>query len=268
MTFQVHDTPSGTVFFTGKLTQKTLVQKAKRSILMCIPQSTQDIEMIHDELTLNMALKKKTEEITPEQIEQAAQENLTIFGHICLSAISGFPLLIIGSQAKVFCHFSQISDIKDEHDLSQPCTFALVTPQSEFRFTCDSSTDYQQWIGAFTQAFENIQTRADKFRPSSPAASSLAATMPRASSTLSISHNPDDFLETHRTIANRRLSRPRSISGDVSEYSRRQSRDLSNVSLPQKKSIFQKVKDFFKRKDDDESKARRRKSFSFFAKEQ
>lgn len=80
MTFQVVETPSGGVFFKGQLIQTRLARSAKREIVLCVPVSVEDVLKIHDELKLTMALQKRTDEVTPEQIEQATQENMTIMG--------------------------------------------------------------------------------------------------------------------------------------------------------------------------------------------
>ena len=264
MSFQVIECPSGAVFFKGKLTQKKLAAKSKRSLYLCMPKTTEDIAALHDELTLGMALKKNSEEVTPEQIEAAVQENLAIYGHLSLSAISGYPLLVIGSNAKTFCHFSQIQGLLDEHDLNQACSFALKTSTAEFRFTAESSTAYQQWIGALSQAYENINARAGQFRPSSPLSMGRSTPMSR---------NPDEYLEMHKSVSSRRMSQiGRTRSESESLYSRK-SRDLSSVSLPAKKSFFAKVKSFFKKEKMEppvppkDGIKEKRKSFSFFATE-
>jgi hypothetical protein len=69
-------------------------------------------------------LKRRTTEVTPEQIDAAINEDQNIMGHIALSCISGYPLMIIGTASKTFVHFSTIQQLMDEHDLSTACTFS------------------------------------------------------------------------------------------------------------------------------------------------
>lgn len=108
MSFTVLDTPSGAYYYKGKLTQRKLALRSKRQLLLCLPATTDDIQSLHDDITLELALGRHSEN-TPEQLEDAVAENLEIYGHLALAAISTTPLLIIGSSAKTFIHFSQIS---------------------------------------------------------------------------------------------------------------------------------------------------------------
>ncbi len=57
----------------------------------------------------------------------------------------GFPLLIIGTSARNYIHFSQIQGLYDEQDLGQACSFSLLTSQAEYRFFSDTSLGYQKY---------------------------------------------------------------------------------------------------------------------------
>lgn len=115
--------PSGGILITGKLVQKKMTAKSKRTVILSFPKSVEDIEMAVKEIGTNSA---------------------EIYGHLSLAAISGFPLLVIGTSARTFIHFSQIQGLYDEEDLKQACSFALLTSHAEFRFYSETSTNYQK----------------------------------------------------------------------------------------------------------------------------
>jgi hypothetical protein len=123
MSFKVLEMPSGGVLITGELLQKKLTTKAKRTVILCFPKSIEDVE------------------IAAAEIGAVSAE---IYGHLSLSAISGFPLLVIGTVGRIFIHFSQIQGLYDEEDLSQACHFSLLTSQSEYKFCSSTSTNYQK----------------------------------------------------------------------------------------------------------------------------
>jgi hypothetical protein len=135
----------------------------------------------------------------------------------------------------------------------------------EYRFTAESSTDYQQWIGAISQAFENMNSRQDKFRPSSPSllAHSLSHTG-SANGGSQLSRSPDAYIESHKSLdrAQRRKS--------YDSLNSRKSRDLSNVHLPSKKPLMERFMSIFKREHADDKPAKGRlsptKSLSSFFK--
>lgn len=56
----------------------------------------------------------------------------------------GFPLLVIGTTAQTYIHFSQIQGLYDEQDLGQACSFSILTAQTEFRFVSETSFSYQK----------------------------------------------------------------------------------------------------------------------------
>lgn len=86
MTFEIHDLPSGAVLFKGRLVQKKLAAKAKRSVMLCFPSSVQDIEVLHQLLTIPKQEQEEEEEYT--------NKNMEIYGHLSLAAISGIQGLM------------------------------------------------------------------------------------------------------------------------------------------------------------------------------
>ncbi|KAL2918326.1 hypothetical protein HK105_202253 [Polyrhizophydium stewartii] len=89
-------------------------------------------------------------------LSELVEQDMDVYGHIALSAISGYPLLVIGTSVRTFIHFSQIEALLDETELQTPCAFAIVTAFKEFKFYASTSTDYQRWMSALTQAFSSL----------------------------------------------------------------------------------------------------------------
>lgn len=147
--FEVIDLPSGSVLLKGRLTQRKLTAKSRRQVLLCFPSSVEDVKVLHSHLLVAKTLEQVLRE---DDATEAEQQDMTIFGHLSLSAISGFPLLVVGTNARTFIHFSQIQCLYDENDLrisrvltiGSACSFSILTAQSEFRFASETSTDYQK----------------------------------------------------------------------------------------------------------------------------
>ncbi|KAI8899350.1 hypothetical protein BC833DRAFT_586228 [Globomyces pollinis-pini] len=262
MSFETIGTPSGGVLIKGRLTQKKLTAKSKRQVMLCFPTSVQDVQLIHQMLSAAKSSKATTEEARLEESEK----DMELYGHIALSAISGFPLLVIGTQARTFIHFSQIQGLYDEQDLKSACSFSLMTSQSEYRFFSETSTDYQLWVGALTKAFENMSAVNESYRPTEDENEPLA----RPQSVMS--RNPEDYLAAHRSLtsnrsasrdggrASRRLSRTSTSTSALPHWDGQQfvhnnsSSDLGpnptiRPEMGRKISIFQKVKSIFKKSE-------------------
>jgi hypothetical protein len=143
--FEVKVSPSGTVFFKGSLKHIRFKQQT-RQLLLCIPNSIADVHAIHNELALDLALKAPSMAVTPKQIRNVSQQSMNMYGHISLGAISGYPLLIVGTSARTFIHFSQILELRDEQDLGKACTFSIHTHKSVFTFSAQNSSEYLQFL--------------------------------------------------------------------------------------------------------------------------
>lgn len=61
-------------------------------------------------------------------------------------------LIISQSQGRTYIPFDTIIALHDETDLRSPCNFAITTTSNTYRFVCDNSFDYQDWIGAMDHA--------------------------------------------------------------------------------------------------------------------
>jgi hypothetical protein len=121
---------------------------------------------------------------------------------------------------------------------------------------------YGRWVGALSQAFEqaknggNNEDLAAAFHPSSP--DHGAATSSRPLSVMS--SNPQDYLAAHRSLSVSRQERRRSVSqrrrsivsGAVSSIGGRSEAAYEPPygTVTRKRSIFQKVKHFFRGEDD------------------
>ncbi|KAJ2997740.1 hypothetical protein HDV02_005210 [Globomyces sp. JEL0801] len=229
MSFETIGTPSGGVLIKGRLTQKKLTAKSKRQVMLCFPTSVQDVQLIHQMLSAAKSSKATTEEARLEESEK----DMELYGHIALSAISGFPLLVIGTQARTFIHFSQIQGL---------------------------------WVGALTKAFENMSAVNESYRPTEDENEPLA----RPQSVMS--RNPEDYLAAHRSLtsnrsasrdggrASRRLSRTSTSTSALPHWDGQQfvhnnsSSDLGpnptiRPEMGRKISIFQKVKSIFKKSE-------------------
>ncbi|KAJ3304187.1 hypothetical protein HDV03_003040 [Kappamyces sp. JEL0829] len=200
-----------------------------------------------------------TGELTEEAQAEATKKDMEIYGHVALSAISGFPLLVVGTTVRTYIHFSQIQGLYDEEDLQQACSFSILTAQTEYRFFSETSTGYQKWVGALSQAFEQMANGGNKdmsFRPMSPDAGS---TVSRPMSIMS--KDPEDYREAHRAMSVNRAQSRRSLSnvrrksyvmGGQSETMMSlhgPASDIGSERPLRRKSIFQKVKDFFTGED-------------------
>ncbi|KAI8807227.1 hypothetical protein BJ742DRAFT_813851 [Cladochytrium replicatum] len=135
----------------GYLTHKRFptVRTARRYVALVHPTSTADIQAVHDELIAQDAGKSLAGEG-----KAAKEEGLKVLGQIALAAVSGTPLLIIGSGNRLFVHFSEVEAILDEDYLAVACHFNVLTTKAELRFSADSSIDYQEWSVAIRNALD------------------------------------------------------------------------------------------------------------------
>ncbi|KAI8925719.1 hypothetical protein BC831DRAFT_550477 [Entophlyctis helioformis] len=186
--------PSGNVMYKGMLTQRKLAAKSRRQVVLCQPSTPADIAVIHDELALISALKAPAGLTADETAELAARQRMEVYGHIALSAVSGYPLLIVGTSVRQFIHFSQIQALADETELQSPCAFSVITTFKEFKFSADTSYDYQNWIMALSRAIENLNgnIREQSYRPLSP--EGMADTGTRAGMMSPIPSDADQYV--------------------------------------------------------------------------
>lgn len=151
----------------------------------------------------------------------------------------------------------------DEQDLKQACSFSLITAQTEFVFFSHTSTSYQQWVGALTQAFESMSLNSNvQYRPTSPTTSIARPNSPSNSAVGSgitrpisvMSRDPEDYVETHRVISVNRNTSRRSISQNRRKsYAQDALLNLNQAKCDSvspgddfgKKSFFQILKSFF-----------------------
>ncbi|KAH9270241.1 hypothetical protein BASA83_007578 [Batrachochytrium salamandrivorans] len=256
----VQEMPSGGLFFHGELIQRKLAVKSRRHVMLCLPTTTDDISLIQAELAMQAAISKHTAVLSAEEaVEQRMRQDMEAYGHIALSAVSGYPLLVIGTNVRTFIHFSQIDALLDETELQTPCAFAVVTAFKEFKFYTNTSTDYQRWIGALTQAFANLNfnVKDDSYRPVSPESFNEAFQRhtPMAPSTLF-----SDYTEPEPRQSISRLSRAdtpaRSLDMEPIAWDSRHSgnvESINNSEQPSERAIstkssrlFTKIKSLFK----------------------
>lgn len=77
-------------------------------------------------------------------------------GNISFAAVKKVPLLIIASnetyEDPVFIPLDQTLWLKEEEDMERPCCFEINIENQALVFSCNTSTAYQQWIGALHNA--------------------------------------------------------------------------------------------------------------------
>lgn len=132
MTFIVEILPSGGQLYHGLLALKR-TSFSDRHVFLTLPCTISDVKTVHD-----LILQKA-------HLPDENSENMSLYGHLTLSAISGYALLVLVGQTKCqFLHFSQIQSLRDEVDLKSVCHFALVGTPGTFRFKAASSVDYKR----------------------------------------------------------------------------------------------------------------------------
>jgi len=87
------------------------------------------------------------------------ENRAAILGNIAFAAMEETPLLILLASEKetnrpIFIHFMNINGIDDEVKLGQACCMRLHTTKADFTFSASTSTDYQDWISAFKDAYK------------------------------------------------------------------------------------------------------------------
>ncbi|KAJ3120325.1 hypothetical protein HK101_006983, partial [Irineochytrium annulatum] len=132
------------------------------------PTSTEDILAIRDELA-----KRERGKDVKGGMDDAWEKELTTtgggnvgskggrereveaYGNLAFAAVTGNPLIILGTSKKIYIHLSKVSHILSETDLGSPCQFSIhTTGKQEYRFTCDTSPEYQQWITHLRDCYE------------------------------------------------------------------------------------------------------------------
>ncbi|KAI8805602.1 hypothetical protein BJ742DRAFT_855740 [Cladochytrium replicatum] len=223
----------------GYLTHKRFptVRTARRYVALVHPTSTADIQAVHDELMAQDAGKSLAGEG-----KAAKEEGLKVLGQIALAAVSGTPLLIIGSGNRLFVHFSEVEAILDEDYLAVACHFNVLTTKAELRFSADSSIEYQEWSVALRNALD------------------IARHSQEAPLPLSTTPAPHKGVLRERSIQGQQNgSRPRSLSRGPSQRSRRDEyeeeytkptpqrsnsrRSLSRGPPPQRESYYDDVEE-------------------------
>ncbi|KAJ3119079.1 hypothetical protein HK098_005756 [Nowakowskiella sp. JEL0407] len=143
--------PSSNAFMRkGILTNKRFpaVRSGKKFVILCHPTTTDDLYLINREI-----IETDETKILSGESKSSKDESIRVLGQIALAAVSGTPLLILGTSNRQFIHFSDIEAILDEDYLQSACNFHIVTSKHEvLRFSTDTSTDYQLWISALREA--------------------------------------------------------------------------------------------------------------------
>ncbi|KAJ3181501.1 hypothetical protein HDU87_001111 [Geranomyces variabilis] len=150
--------PSGSALHFGNLIhRKNLAAKTRRGVLLCAPSSTRDVQVVYDLLLSQRRSRAaaKNNESNTNTVTGAGEpkkEDYETLGHLTQAALTGCPLMIVGTTAPTFIHFSTVDAILDERESGSACNFVIVTMDKEHRFAADMSTDYTEWIYALRDA--------------------------------------------------------------------------------------------------------------------
>ncbi|OUM65530.1 hypothetical protein PIROE2DRAFT_7462 [Piromyces sp. E2] len=111
-------------------------------VILCSPLSISDVSTVYYSIFGGNGLENRA----------------AILGNIAFAAMEETPLLILLASEKetsrpIFIHFMNINSIDDEVKLGQACCMRLHTTKADFTFSASTSTDYQEWIYAFKEAF-------------------------------------------------------------------------------------------------------------------
>ncbi|KAJ3328843.1 hypothetical protein HDU76_009182 [Blyttiomyces sp. JEL0837] len=137
-------------------------RKLRRHVLLVNPTSTEDILYIRDELA-NLERSKNVKSLDEAWgdgagstgTKSARNKEVEVYGNLAYAAVTGDSVLIVGTTNRIFIHMCKVSYISDESDLGAPCQFAIGTESNQdYKFTCDTSPEYQQWINALSEAYE------------------------------------------------------------------------------------------------------------------
>ncbi|KAJ3152799.1 hypothetical protein HDU89_001002 [Geranomyces variabilis] len=149
--------PSGAALHFGNLIhRKNVAAKSRRGVIVCAPRSTRDVQVVYDLLLAQRrsraATKNESNTNTATGAGEPKKEDYETLGHLTQAALSGCPLMIVGTTAPTFIHFSTVDAILDERESGSACNFVIVTMDKEHRFAADMSTDYTEWIYALRDA--------------------------------------------------------------------------------------------------------------------
>ncbi|KAI9204977.1 uncharacterized protein BJ171DRAFT_616833 [Polychytrium aggregatum] len=173
------------ILYQGILIERRLggVKKHYRNALLCNPKTTQDIKFIHEAL-----LKlDKVKHLAPSNTN-----SVEVLGHISYAAMSGSPVLIVGTNERIFIPLTSVKAIKDEEEVGSACQIALKTGLAEFRYGVRTSKEYQRWIEALQHAFQyakSLPPWASESKPSEQEA--LSAKRSKSVSRLAFTERKD-----------------------------------------------------------------------------
>ncbi|KAJ3148182.1 hypothetical protein HDU86_007530 [Geranomyces michiganensis] len=149
--------PSGSSLHFGNLIhRKNIAAKTRRGVIVCAPRSTRDVQVVYDLLLAHRrsraAAKNDSSNAAAGAAGDSKNEDYETLGHLTQAALTGCPLMIVGTTAPTFIHFSTVDAILDERESGSACNFVIVTVDKEHRFAADMSTDYTEWIYAMRDA--------------------------------------------------------------------------------------------------------------------
>ncbi|KAI8826893.1 uncharacterized protein EV422DRAFT_593496 [Fimicolochytrium jonesii] len=149
------DTQLACILKAGPLALKrSPLAPAKKFVVLCAPSTVEDLQLV-----FTLVFKQNPQKgLEPKSIQW--------LGNMASAAVKGTPLLIILSSETstnnpTFIHFANIHAISDESQLRSACNFTLHVDgkPSEYRFGASSSTDYQEWNVAISNAMQILTER-------------------------------------------------------------------------------------------------------------
>ncbi|KAJ3180777.1 hypothetical protein HK101_009936 [Irineochytrium annulatum] len=119
------------------------------------PALASPVALTRSRINYNSSLRP---EDTPDILDPRV---LSIYGQIAKSAVERSPTLIVllsatKVQSPLFISMSTVDEFVSEVDAG-PSTFVLKVGGEEYRFTCASSHEYQEWEDALTDALDSAE---------------------------------------------------------------------------------------------------------------
>ncbi|KAJ3281545.1 hypothetical protein HK104_011406 [Borealophlyctis nickersoniae] len=138
--------PSGRPIVYGTLTLKRLAGKSRKNVLLSHPQTTEDIRASFELLQKMGGRSPKQGKPGAGAWSDVSKEDIEVLGNLSAAAVGGSPIFILAGNPRTFLHFSQILRVLDEEAIGVACCITIETGQKEYKFSVDTSVDYQMYV--------------------------------------------------------------------------------------------------------------------------
>ncbi|KAI9341032.1 hypothetical protein DFJ73DRAFT_548798 [Zopfochytrium polystomum] len=130
-------------------------KKKPKHVFLCRPMTTDDIMFLRDSVAAaeresnQRSMDDVWLETTLQSASKAARDGeVELYGHLAYAAVTAHPLMVVaGGTSKIFIHMTNVAAVLEETDLGAACHFSiLTTSRQEFKFSTETSPEYQLWI--------------------------------------------------------------------------------------------------------------------------